>query len=105
MNDNNFDLADIKEREMELKSLIEISDKDELAQCVRLLAMYIAIYKKCFGELPTFSYEKILSSKFIDKDTAKIFENGMLEAITILDMVMRSRAQSEDFQIAGITLN
>jgi len=105
MNDNNFDLTDIKEREMELKSLIEISDRDELAQCIRLLAMYIAIFKKYFGELPVVSYEKILTSQVVDKDTARVFENGMREAITILDMVMRSRAQSEDFQIAGITIN
>lgn len=105
MKDITIDLADIRARETELKTLIGVSGKDELAQCVRLLAMYIAIYKKCFGELPSVSYEKLLSSQEIDKDTARIFENGMLEAITILDMVMRSRTQAEEYKIAGITIN
>ena len=105
MKDTTIDLEDIKTRETELKSLVEVSDKDDLSQCVRLLGMYVAIYKKCFGELPVSSYEKMLSSQIVDKDTALIFENGMCEAITILDMVMRSRTQSEDFRIAGITIN
>jgi len=105
MKDTTIDLENIKTRETELKSLIEVSDKDDLTQCVRLLAMYVAIYKKCFGELPVSSYEKMLSTQIVDKETARIFENGMHEAITMLDMVMRSRTQSEDFKIAGITIN
>jgi hypothetical protein len=33
-------------------NLVELADKNELAECVRLLAMDIAHYKMKYGELP-----------------------------------------------------
>lgn len=105
MENKEFDLVDIKDKEIELQSLVNVCGKSELVHCVRLLSMYVALYKKAFGELPSASFEKILTSDHIDADTARIFENGMLEAITILDMVLQSQGTTENYQYAGITIN
>jgi hypothetical protein len=67
--------------------------------------MYIAIYKKWFGELPLVSYEKILTSQVVDEETALIFENGMHEAISILDMVSQAQKPEEDYRTPGVTIN
>ncbi len=98
-----IDLIDIKSTEADLQSLVAMSDKDELAQSLRLLAMYIALYKENYGELPTQSFEKFLNDD-VDSDSAKIFENGLLEAITMLNMVLETRDPA-DYEVAGITLN
>ncbi|OGT76207.1 MAG: hypothetical protein A2W76_11820 [Gammaproteobacteria bacterium RIFCSPLOWO2_12_47_11] len=105
MKNTEFDLVDIKDKEIELQSLVNDCGKPELVHCVRLLSMYVALYKKAFGDLPPASFEKILASDNVDADTARIFENGMLEAITILEMVLQSRAPGQSYQYAGITIN
>ncbi len=104
MDNLKLELAEIKSKEMKLQMLIDICDKNELSQCIRLLSMYIAIYKEQFGELSPESYENILSSQEVDTETAKIFENGMHEALTILDMVMQILPE-KSFHPKGVTLN
>ena len=103
MKETFLDLIDIKATEADLQSLVAMSDKDELAQSLRLLAMYIALYKANYGELPTQSFENFLKDD-IDAESAMIFENGLQEAITMLNMVLQTREPS-DYEIAGITLN
>ena len=95
----------IQTKEVELQMLIKTSGKSELAQCIRMLSMYIAIYKKRFGELPPDSYEKLLSSEEVDVDTARIFDNGMLESIAILGMVIKSNSDQENYRIGSVTIN
>lgn len=100
-----LELVELKTTEFELQSLVNESGKEQLAQCVRMLSMYVALYKKSFGELPPSCFEKILNSSVLDVESAKIFENGMLEAITILNMVLQAQAQHDHRQYAGITIN
>lgn len=100
MNNNELDLSDMKITEFKLQSLVDLSDKGELAQCLRLLSIYIALYKKSYGELPASSFEKMLTSELIDTETAMIFEDGMLEAISILKMVLQAKTE-----LKGITIN
>lgn len=107
MMDKELDMVEMKSTEHELQVLVGESNKAELAQCVRMLSMYIALYKKTFGELPQSCFEKILASDIMDKETAKVFEKGMLEAITILSMVMQAQSpsQKDNHKYAGITIN
>jgi hypothetical protein len=105
MDNTEFSLVDIKDKEIELQSLVNVCGKPELVHTIRLLSMYIALYKKAFGELPAASFEKILASDNVDADTARIFENGILEAITILDMVLQSQGTTENYKTAGVTIN
>jgi hypothetical protein len=101
--DLDLDLSEMKVTEHKLQSLVDISGKGELAQCLRLLSIYIALYKKSYGELPPSSFDKIMTSELIDTETARIFENGMLEAISILKMVLRSKTELSSTK--GITIN
>lgn len=103
MKDTQPDLAAISSRECELQSLVHVCGKAELAQSVRLLSMYVALYKKSFGELPPASFSKILTSDQVDADMARIFENGIREAISILTMVLK--AQVEQQRSEGVTIN
>lgn len=105
MKDRLIDLDPIKDKEIELQSLVNVCGKPELVHSIRLLSMYIALYKKTFGDLPPASFEKILTSDTVDADTARIFENGMLEAISILDMVLQSQESTENHKHTGVTIN
>jgi len=104
MDNLKLELAEIKSKEMKLQMLVDICDKEELSQCIRLLSMYIAIYKDQFGELSPECYGNILSSQEVDAETAKIFEKGMHEALIILDMVMQILPE-KSFHPKGVTLN
>ncbi len=97
------DLAGISKMDSELQSLVHLCGKAELAQCVRLLSMYVALYKKSFGELPPASFSKILTTDQVDADMAGIFEIGMREAVGILTMVLK--AQVEQQRHSGVTIN
>ena len=103
--DLDLDLVEMKSTEYELQTLVNESGKAELAQCVRMLSMYVALYKKSFGELPSSCFEKILASDTLDAETAKVFENGMMEAITLLNMILQSQSQHDHQKYAGITIN
>jgi hypothetical protein len=103
MKDLRLELVDIKSTEEDLQSLVAMSDKSELAQSVRLLAINIALYKKCFGDLPTKTYENFFNVD-VDSDSAKVFANGLQEAIEMLNMVLQSRTL-EDYEEEGITIN
>ena len=101
-----LELSQVKAKELELQTLVETIGKPGLTQCVRLLSMYVAIYKKQFGELPSECYEKILLSHEVDKETIDIFNDGMHEAISILDMVMQTIPKEQiDYRVGGITIN
>ena len=105
MKQADLNLAEIKSKEVELQSLVDESDKTDLAQCVRLISMYISIYKQQFGELSPDSYAAIIENDDIDQASASIFEDGLQEAISILDMIIQSRTQTEHYKSGGITIN
>ena len=105
MSDITYEFEKIKSHENELQSLIEMCGKAELSHGVRLLSMYVALYKKSYGELPRDSYEKILSSSVVDAELAKVFESGMREAVSILDMILRSHVQQTYPTAEAVTLN
>ena len=58
-------------------------DKEGLAQCIRLLSTYIALYKNGFGELSAESYESILFSTGLETEMIGIYENGIHEAVAM----------------------
>ncbi len=105
MKNRQFDYQDIRSSETELQSLIDMCGKPELSHGVRLLSMYVALYKKAYGELPRNSYEKILNSSIIDAELANVFENGMREAISILEMILRSQPVTATHNTKAVTLN
>jgi len=104
MNSMMNSLSELQIKERQLKTLSEMIDKEGLAQCIRLLSTYIALYKKDFGELSTESYESILFSTGFDAESISVYENGIHEAITMLSMIVNARKQQDVNQLA-VTIN
>ncbi len=88
----------IQSAEAQLQNLVDASDSNELAQSVRLLALYVATYKEHHGELDNARLQQHLLADFADPATMRIFENGLHEAISILSMIRLSTQTMDDAQ-------
>ncbi len=97
-------LSELKIKERELETLSEMIDKKGLAQCIRLLSTYIALYKKDFGELSSERYESILFSTGLDTEMISVYEDGIHEAVAMLSMIVNARKQQDVNQLA-VTIN
>ncbi len=84
------DLTDIKAAENHLQSLMKSSDKNVLAQGVRLLALYVAAFKEQYGDLDHTVILAYLKEEADQPETMRIFETGLQEAIAMLSMVRTS---------------
>jgi hypothetical protein len=96
---------DIIDKEIRLQNLMEGSDKNDLAQCVRLISLYISMYKKHFGELPKESYEDLFIPGDLDAESSDIFDKGLNEAIAMLDMIVKTNPSTLQFQQGNVTIN
>lgn len=92
------ELTRIHLAEHQLQSLMDCSDHNELAQSVRLLALYVATYKEEHGELDTALLKQHLISDADNPDTMRIFESGLHEAIAILSMIRLSADTVRDHE-------
>ena len=86
----------IQSAEEQLQHLFEASDTSELAQSIRLLALYVATYKEHHGELDNELLQQHLLANTHNPANLRIFENGLHEAISILSMIRLSSTASED---------
>ena len=67
---------------LEIEKLISDSSKEDLAECARLLAFNLALYKQKYGELPKEAYKKMLtieSIESIDDETGSVLASGKLK--------------------------
>ncbi len=64
---------------LEIEKLISDSSKHDLAECARLLAFNLALYKQKYGELPKEAYKKMLTIESIDDETGAVLASGILE--------------------------
>ena len=67
---------------LEIEKLISDSSKEDLAECARLLAFNLALYKQKYGELPKEAYKKMLtieSIESLDDETGAVLASGILE--------------------------
>ena len=79
----------LKRREAEFLDLVENSSHAELARCAKFLAMYLALYREQFGEIPVADYNRLLQPAALDKELLDIIGAGMQEASAMLRMVMQ----------------
>ena len=90
-----IELEKIKANERELNRLVSLSDRGELEQCLRLLSIYIALYKENFGDLPVERLDNVLECENTDRATAIIFDSGIREAISILKLILQQNNHIE----------
>jgi len=84
----NQDLHQLKQRELEFLALAENCNHAELAKCTKFLAMYLALYRQQFGEIPSADYMKLLQPTTLDKDLIQIIGDGMREASEMMKVVL-----------------
>lgn len=86
----------IRSTEQQLQQLFNASNASDLAQSVRLLALYVATYKEHYGELDNKLLQQQRQAYTHDPAALRIYENGLHEAISILSMIRLSSTGSED---------
>ncbi len=62
-----------QDKEAALQTLVEGSDKNDLAQCVRMISLYVSIYKKYYGELPEEIYGELFINNEVCNESEDIF--------------------------------
>lgn len=105
MKNSKISTVDIDDQENVLQTLVERSNKDDLVQCIRLISLYVSIYKKHFGELPTDFCEDMFRPGDYDNSSNEIFENGLSEAIAMLDMIIKTSPGTMPYNYGSVTIN
>lgn len=95
------ELIRMKEQSETFLELVEMSSHADLAQCTKLLAMYLTLYKQQFGEIPVTNYQKQLHADELDKHLAKIVTDGMDEASEMLRVVLCEKQGDLQAEIIG----
>jgi hypothetical protein len=77
---------------------------EELAQCVRLLGMYLAMYKRQYGELEVSAYAPLANHGASELALAELMAEGMDEASAMLTLI-QTEAPESDASLHGAPLN
>jgi len=82
------ELQMLKQQEQEYTRLADTCSRKELMKCARFLAMYIALYRREFGEIPASGYTEMLNTTILDKELLQISMGGLQEATEMLKTVL-----------------
>jgi hypothetical protein len=84
-------------------NLVQGCDREELARCIRLLSMYLAMYKRRCGEISISDYLELSESPVMNQDMADLFKDGLDEASAMLSLVIQDQEGSgEPVQIPAM---
>ncbi len=90
------ELKHIQAAESQLQRLLAGSDREALADSLRLLALYVATFKEHYGELdPASLCRQLQGEPGPDPATVRLFESSLHEAISMLSMVRGSRSRAD----------
>ena len=87
---------DITFSDSEFHERLRLCSPEQLEQCVRLLGMYIALYKRDHGELKESAYSGLLSVGPTDIKLAELMVDGMDEANAML-LLIQSEPKDSGF--------
>lgn len=82
------DILILKQRELEFTGLVGNSSHSELAKCTKFLAMYLALYRQQFGDIPAADFSHLLQRPTLDRELLQIIGEGMQEASAMLKMIL-----------------
>ena len=99
------DLIKLKHSENEFLHLVESSSRDDLAKCSKFLAMYLALYRQKFGEIPDTDYGKLINAFELDKELVEILDDGMHEAAEMLKLILLQKCGPENARPSNMLLN
>lgn len=76
-------------------NLMQDCDQQELARCIRLLSMYLALYKRHHGEIALSDYLELTESPIINEELAELVKQGLDEASAMLTLVLQDKDQPQ----------
>ena len=85
--DPGFSVSEFQER-------LRLCSVEQLEQCIRLLGMYVALYKRGHGELDESAYAGMLSLDPSDLKLAELMADGMDEANAMLLLIQSEPAEA-----------
>ena len=91
---------DVDHPDSEFQERLRRSSPEQLEQCIRLLGLYVALYKRDHGELNESSYSDVLNLNSVDIKLAELMADGMDEANAILQLV-QSEPKESGFTMAS----
>lgn len=83
-------------------NLVQDCDHRELARCIRLLSMYLALYKRCHGEIAISDYLELTESTVINDELADLVRHGLDEAASMLTLVQQDR-DAPEFELPRVS--
>ena len=89
------ELDDMKQQHLDFHDLVHERNHDELGQCAKLLAMYVAIYKQRYGELPMEKLSHLADTPSANKELSHFIQEAIEEASTMLRMVRDEQRQQQ----------
>lgn len=82
------DLSDFVNYNKLADMLIERADKEQIAECARLLALNLAHLQSKFGDIPLDETLAILDAEEPNEEQAALLANGMQNLVGVLGGVM-----------------
>ena len=89
------ELDAIKQQQIDFQYLVEECNRDELGQCAKLLAMYVAIYRQRYGDLPVENLSQISQASAVNEELSQIIQDGVEEASKMLRLVRDEHRQQQ----------
>lgn len=90
-----LELDKIKQQQEEFIDLVQESNRDELGQCAKLLAMYLTVYKQRYGDIPLEEYIQSDAGTAFEGDLSQLIQEGVKEATTMLNLVRDEKRENE----------
>jgi len=96
----------IQDLQAELDDVVSDSTKDQVAQCARLLATYVALYKHEFGELTAEQYSHISERLCENLEFGEsVYSSGLREMLETLVLVGVQDVEQPRWPETSRTLN
>lgn len=89
------DLQKLQQYMTLVDQLLEVSEKEDIAECARLLAMNVAHYKKRYGELPLEDQLSMHPTDEINDEQAALVIDGMETLAGMLGTVLELNEKVE----------
>ena len=90
----------------EFNDRLRLCSVEQLEQCIRLLGMYLALYKRGHGELDESAYAGLLNHDPADLKLAELMADGMDEANAMLLLIQSGPGEMElSATVPGTRLN
>jgi hypothetical protein len=89
------DLQKLQQYMILVDQLVEVAEKEDIAECARLLAMNVAHYKKRYGELPLEDQLAMIGAEEINDQQAELVIDGMEVLAGMLGTVLERNEKVE----------